>query len=191
MPVSRGGSVIVLRQSTEPLTRQNAAVADGLGRHLHDHLIAQALMVAFAMIVLDELANGSPEGRFTDKNDPVQAGFLDRPYEALRVHVEIRGTRRQADDLNACGGECLAERHGEPRIPIVDQKALAHQKAIVGICHVATHLTHPGRVGLRLDPGDLDSARRKFDDEEHGKPRQPATAPDFDVKKSVAARTSQ
>ena len=55
--------------STEPLTTQNAAVADGLGRQRLNQLIAQALMVAFAMIVLDELANGSPEGCFTDKND--------------------------------------------------------------------------------------------------------------------------
>jgi len=46
-------------------------------------------MVAFAMIVLDELANGSPEGPFTDENHPVQAGFLDRPYEALRVRVGV------------------------------------------------------------------------------------------------------
>jgi len=111
LPMSCGGSVIVLQQSTEPLTRQNAAVADGLGRHRHDQLIAQALMVAFAMVVLDELADGSPERPFTDENHPIQAGFLDRPYEALRVRVEIRGTGRQADDLNACGGECLAERH--------------------------------------------------------------------------------
>ena len=39
--------------------RQNAAVADGLGHHRHDQLIAQALMIAFAMIVLDELGGGN------------------------------------------------------------------------------------------------------------------------------------
>src|SRR5712691_8785803 len=88
-PMSRGGSVIVLQQATEPLTRQNAAVADDLGGHRHDQLIAQALMVAFAMIVLDELADGSPERPFTDENHPVQAGFLDRPYEALRVRIGV------------------------------------------------------------------------------------------------------
>src|SRR5882672_2977831 len=129
-PMSRGGSVIVLQQATEPLTRQNATVADALGRHRHDQLIAQALMVAFAMIVLDELADGSPERPFTDENHLIQAGFLDRPYEALRVCVEIRRTGRQADHLNACGSECLAKRHGEQGIPIVEQKALARQKTI-------------------------------------------------------------
>jgi len=88
-PMSRGGSVIILQQATEPLTRQNAAVADGLGGHRHDQLIAEALMVAFAMIVLDELPDGSPERPFTDENHPIQTGFLDRPYEALRVCVGV------------------------------------------------------------------------------------------------------
>jgi hypothetical protein len=31
--------------------------------------------------------------------------------------------------------------------------------------------------------GDLDSARREFDDEEHAKPGQPATRPDVDGEK--------
>ena len=113
-------------------------------------------MVPFVMIVLDEFADGSPKRPFTDENHPVQAGFLDRPHEALRVRVEIRGTRRQADHLHACGGERLAERHREQRIPIVDQVTLARQKAIAGIRQVATHLAHPGGVGLRRDPGDVD-----------------------------------
>ena len=111
LAILRRWSVVVLQQATEPLTRQDAAVADDLSRHRHDQLIAQALMVALVMIMLDELADGSPERLFTDENHPVQAGFLDRPYEALRVRIEIRGTGRQADHLHACGGEC----RGTPR----------------------------------------------------------------------------
>ena len=108
---SRGGSVVILQQSTEPLTRQNAPVADRPRRHWHDQLIAQTLMIPFVMIVLDEFGDGSPERPFTDENHPVQAGFLDRPYEPLRVRIEIRRTGRQADHLHACGGKRLAERH--------------------------------------------------------------------------------
>ena len=77
-------------------------------------------MVPFAMIVLDELGDGSPERPFTDENQPIEAGFLNCPYESFRVRVEIRGTGRQADDLNAGGRECLPERRGEQRIPVVD-----------------------------------------------------------------------
>src|SRR5215210_9128562 len=111
-----------------------------MGRQRQEQLIAPPLMIAFAMIVLDELADGSAERTFTDQNHPVQAGFLDGPYEALRVRVEIRGTGRQADHLHTCGGECLPECHGEQWIPIVDQKPLAPETAIAGIRDVATRL---------------------------------------------------
>jgi hypothetical protein len=87
--------VVVLQQATEPLARQNAAVADDPGDRRHDQPIVQPLIVAFAMVVLDELADGSPKRRLNE-NQPIQAGFLDRPYEALRVRIEIRGTGRQA-----------------------------------------------------------------------------------------------
>ena len=141
---SRGGTMVILQQSSKPLTRQHATVVDGRVCDGHDQLIAQALMIAFAMIVLDELGDGSPERRFTEENHPVQAGFLDRPNEALRVCVEIRGTGRQTDDLNTCCEECLAERLCEQWIPMVAQEALASQKAVAEMRHVATHLTHPG-----------------------------------------------
>ena len=62
--------------------------------HWHDQLIAQTLMIPFAMIVLDEFADGSPERPFTDENQPVEAGFLDRPYEPFRVRVQSRAPTR-------------------------------------------------------------------------------------------------
>ena len=73
-PLLRGGSVVVLQQATESLAGENAIVADGVDRRgRHDQPIAQPLMVTFAMIVLDKLADGSPERVFTDENHPVQA----------------------------------------------------------------------------------------------------------------------
>ncbi len=87
--LSRGGSVIVLQQSTEPLTRQNAPVAERPRRQWHDQLIAQTLMIPFAMIVLDELGDGSSERPLPDANQPVQADSLivrtNRAANALRL----------------------------------------------------------------------------------------------------------
>ena len=57
--------------------------------------------------------------------------------------------------VDTCGSERLAECQGETRVPIVDHEACARQKAIADVCDVATHLTHPGGVGLRRDPGRL------------------------------------
>jgi hypothetical protein len=93
--------VIVLQQSTEPLTRQHAPVADRPRRQWHDQLIAQTLMIPFVMIVFDELGDGLLERWFTDENDAIQAGFLDGRYEALGVRMEIGGMGRQAHDLHA------------------------------------------------------------------------------------------
>jgi hypothetical protein len=83
----------------------------------------------------------------------------------------------EAHNLHAGGGECLAECPGEQRISIVDQEALVSQKAVAGICQVATHLGHPGRVGLRGDPGDLDAPRRQVDDEQHANRVSPRLVP--------------
>ena len=60
--------MIVIQQSTEPLTRQHVAVAGSTRQRWHDQLIAQTLVIPFAMIVLDELGDGSPEGSFSDEN---------------------------------------------------------------------------------------------------------------------------
>jgi hypothetical protein len=111
----------------------------------------------------------------------------NRSANALR----FGGTGRQTDHLNAGGGERLAERQRKQGIPIVDQEAFTRQKAIAGIRQIATHLAHPGGVGLRRGPGDLNAARREFDDEEHGDPCQAAPGPDIDRKEVRRGRTSQ
>ena len=49
-----------------------------------------------------------------------------------------------------------------------------------GIRDVATHLAHPGGIGLRRDARDLDAAGRQLHEKEHGKSRQAATGPDID-----------
>jgi hypothetical protein len=64
--------VIVLEQTTEPLSIRNAAVAVRWLRERHDQSVVQALMVAFVMIMRRELTQRSSERCFPDENDPVQ-----------------------------------------------------------------------------------------------------------------------
>jgi hypothetical protein len=85
------------------------------------------------VIVLDELGHGSAQRRFANENCAVQQGFLDRPHEALRVRIEIRGTRRKAHDLDASRGEGLAKTEREQWIPIMDYVTLAFQTGVVNI----------------------------------------------------------
>jgi hypothetical protein len=54
-----------------------------------DETIVESLVIPFAVIVLDVLCHGSAEVPHPDRNQPVQAFFLDRPDEAFGVRVRI------------------------------------------------------------------------------------------------------
>ena len=56
----RRWSVVVLQQATDPLTRHDALAASRLANNGQDQLIAQALMVSFTVIMLDELTDRAP-----------------------------------------------------------------------------------------------------------------------------------
>src|SRR5437879_5474307 len=60
----RRWSVAVLQQATDPLTRHDALAASHLATNGQDQLIAQALMVSFTVIMLDELTDRAPERAF-------------------------------------------------------------------------------------------------------------------------------
>ena len=86
-----GGSVIVLQQSTQSRTTSDRSVSASRCRDGEEQLVAEALMIPFMMVVLDELANRSAQRVLAHKNQSVQARFLDRSHEALRVRIEIGG----------------------------------------------------------------------------------------------------
>ena len=54
----------------------------------------------------------------------------------------------------------------------MDEVAGSIQKPIFGVGEIASNLSHPCSVGLRNNPGDLDSAGFEVDDEEHEIPDQ-------------------
>jgi hypothetical protein len=62
-------------------------------RCAHDQPIAKSLMIAFAMIVRDELHDEAPEVPLPQRNDPIQALFLDRPDESFCVGIRLRRGR--------------------------------------------------------------------------------------------------
>jgi hypothetical protein len=142
--------------------------------------VAYAPMVPFVMVVLDELVNRTAQCAFADEDQSIQAGFLDRPDEALRVGIEIWGTGRQADRLDAGRRERVTERVAEPWIAIMQEEAFPSQASVNRIGNLATAPNHPGTVRLREDAGDLHSSRREVDHEQDGEARQPSSGPDFD-----------
>jgi hypothetical protein len=59
--LSRGSPMVVLQQVTEPLTRHNAPIAPRLDHQGQNQLVAQSLMVAFVVVMRNELADRPPE----------------------------------------------------------------------------------------------------------------------------------
>ena len=45
----------------------------------------------------DKLGNSRPQGVFSEQNRAVQTGFLDGPYEALGMGIQIRGSRESVN----------------------------------------------------------------------------------------------
>jgi hypothetical protein len=54
-------------------------------------------MIAFLVIIVQELANAVPQRIFPEKNHLIRADFLNSPYEVFGLGVQIRGPRRQLD----------------------------------------------------------------------------------------------
>ena len=48
-----------------------------------DEAVAQALVIAFLVVVRDKILNSRPQRTFTEQNEPFQAGFFDCAYKKL------------------------------------------------------------------------------------------------------------
>src|SRR5262249_5982837 len=70
--LSRRRSVIVLQHATEPLSTRYGPFVVRLLRERHDEPVAQALVIAFVMIMVRELTHRSSERRLPNEDDPVQ-----------------------------------------------------------------------------------------------------------------------
>jgi hypothetical protein len=62
----------------------------GLGRRLVNELIADPLVVALPVIVVDELTYQVAKVPLTQRQDPIQAFLFDRPHKAFCVGIAVR-----------------------------------------------------------------------------------------------------
>ena len=92
-----------------------------------DQIIAQALMIAFVMIVNDILGDRLPEVALAERNYPIQAFMLDGPDEALSVGIRIRRPPRRLHNSNAFITQQPADVCTPFRIPIANQYAMRAQ----------------------------------------------------------------
>src|SRR6476620_6383379 len=79
---------IEIEQSTQPWTSTDPASSTAR-RPAHDQGVPETLVIAFAMVVLDELCDRASEVALAHRNDPVETFFFDRPHKTFRVGVRI------------------------------------------------------------------------------------------------------
>jgi len=64
------------------------------GQKTNQPLVAQPLVVPFETAMGKEFVDRLPQGAFSERDHPVQAGFLDGSDKAFRVGIQIRRTGR-------------------------------------------------------------------------------------------------
>src|ERR1039457_5360838 len=80
-------------------------------------------MIAFMLMVGEIFIEHMAEGALAEKNQLIEAFFLDRTLPAFGEGVEVGGLWRQLERFNACGVEDGVEILGEFGIAVVEQEA--------------------------------------------------------------------
>jgi hypothetical protein len=84
-----------------------------------DQPAAEPLMVAFGVVVFDELAEQVPQVSLAEDDEVVEALGADGPHEPLRIRIAVGAACRDARALHALGSEQVPPSLGEQRIAIV------------------------------------------------------------------------
>jgi hypothetical protein len=95
--------MIEVEQATEPFASADRATAviGGCHERRAEESIADALVVAFQIVVPNVLGDDESEMPLAKWDDAAQALTTNRANEALSVSIEIRASGRQADASDA------------------------------------------------------------------------------------------
>jgi len=121
-------AAIVVEQPAETRTTENPAIAPGRRRAV-DAFIAESRMMAFAMVVLDELVQGPPEVALPYRNHAVEAFVLDGSYDAPRVCMAVRCVVRRLHHAHPRFFQQVAQRCAPLLVPVADQHPAAGQRS--------------------------------------------------------------
>ena len=70
-------------------------------RQWFNHIVVEALMRPFFVIVVDKLGNDAPQMPFAERNDSIEAFRPYREHEPLGVCVQVRTMRGKSHRLHA------------------------------------------------------------------------------------------
>src|SRR5215471_19342987 len=100
---------MVIQHSSETLVPLNVAHRDKSLCLRADQPVTEALVIAFNMVMTDELGRSLSNRVLAEQNQPFEARLLNRPHESFRVGVQIGAPRRNLDRRNARIREHLQE----------------------------------------------------------------------------------
>ena len=110
--------MVVLQKPTKPFTAWNVAISLPIFLPGFDELVAQALVISFAMIVEQELADSISQRSLTEKDESMEALLLQAQMEPLDLRIQIRTSRWQSHWLHISISQDRSEPIAEIRIPV-------------------------------------------------------------------------
>src|SRR6516165_733575 len=84
---SSGGTVVVIQHAAQALAALNLAGVAEMASFWTDELVRQTLVIAFTVIMRDEVLNSCPQRFLAEEDHAIQAGLLDAAHKSLRVGV--------------------------------------------------------------------------------------------------------
>jgi len=131
-----------------------------------DHAILQPLMIAFGVVIGQELAHGPSQGRLAEEDEAIKAFLSEGSVEAFQVSVEVEALRRRQHCLDALCLQDCPERRTELAVPIQEHVTLAAEEAVLGVGQVPGNLRHPRCVGIGRATGEADPTHDDLHDEQ-------------------------
>ncbi len=120
----RGATVVVPQQPAEAFAAHHDALAGADALTRLDQLVSQPLVIPFAVIVGDVLADRTTQRSFAEEDHAVQALLFDRAHEALGPGVQVGRARWQTKSFATALLEDPAERLVVFAVAVDDQEAL-------------------------------------------------------------------
>jgi len=156
-----------------------------------NQLVTNALMIPLCMVVGDELRNRASQMPFPEQDHALEARFLDRPNESLRVRIAVRCTERRPNDSHTFVFNEFQYATAPLAMAIADQFASLYQDAINRIRQVAHGLHDERFIWVRVESCHTNAPRLQLENEQRGVRHQSASGLELGREKSATTRADQ
>lgn len=101
--------------------------------------VAEPLVIPFLMVMCHELPDRLPQPGLPEKDQSIQARFLDCPHKAFRMGIQVGRTRRKFHRLNSHLREHILELRGEQRVAIMIRYRLQRKRPTTGFADISVY----------------------------------------------------